>query len=225
MKTIAIIVAGGKGKRMGRGKQFIKIAGKPMLQWTVAAFDQTKAIDGIILVVSKEQIRLARRIKSKKIFCIVEGGKERFDSVRNGIAALPPSAEIVAIHDGARPAVTPEIIGASIAEAKKYGAVVVGVLLKDTIKKVESRTLNVERSLDRSELWAAQTPQVFKVDIIKNAYSRLATRDPRLVTDDAMPVERMGIPVKMVPGTYENLKVTQPEDLDLAAAILKKRRK
>lgn len=226
MRNIAIIVAGGKGKRMGQPKQFLKLAGKPMLQWTVAAFDQTRAIDGIILVVSKEQIRLARRIKSKKIFCIVEGGKERFDSVRNGLAALPPSAEIVAIHDGARPAVTPEIIGASIAEAKRVGAVVVGVPVKDTLKRVTRHASRViGQTIDRSSIWQAQTPQVFKVDIIKNAYSRLVTRDPRRFTDDAMLVERMGIPVKMVMGTYENLKVTQPGDLVVAAAILKKRRK
>jgi 2-C-methyl-D-erythritol 4-phosphate cytidylyltransferase len=221
MKTVAVIVAGGKGKRMGRRKQFLKIAGKTILQWTVAAFDQTGVIDGIVLVVAKEQLRLARKIKSKKLISIVEGGKERFDSVRNGLAALPPSVEMVAIHDGARPAVTPKIIEAAVSEANRTGAAVAGFPLKDTIKKVERRKLSVERSLDRAELWAAQTPQVFKISIIQRAYQHIRGDE----TDDAMLVERMGIPVKMVMGTYKNLKVTQPEDLIIAAAILKKRRK
>jgi len=219
MKTIAIIVAGGKGKRMGKPKQFLKIEGKPMLEWTVAAFQRAQSIDGIILVVSKEDLAKAKRIRSAKIIEVVESGKERTDSVRNGLKVLPPSAEIVVIHDGARPAVTVDIIERSVREAKKCGAIVAGVPVKDTVKKVESRKLKVERSLNRDELWLAQTPQTFKVSLIRRAYAQPAEK----VTDDAMLVEKLKIPVKMVMGAYENLKVTTPEDLKLMAAILKDR--
>jgi 2-C-methyl-D-erythritol 4-phosphate cytidylyltransferase len=215
--TYAIIVAGGKGKRMGRPKQFLTIAGRPMLAWTLSAFQKSKAIDGIILVVDREQLFSAKKLNQKKVIGIAAGGKERQDSVRNGLALLPPSTKIVAIHDGARPAITPQVIEKSIKEAKKFGAVVVGVPVKDTIKTVDRRPSTVDRTLNRAELWAAQTPQAFKVGIIKKAYSRLR----RKVTDDAMAVEKLGISVKMVLGSYSNLKVTTPEDLKIMEGILK----
>lgn len=217
--TYAIIVAGGKGRRMGRPKQFLRIAGKPMLAWVLGAFQKARAIDGIILVVAKEQLAAAKRLRYSKIFRVVAGGKERQDSVRNGLRQLPESAEIVAIHDGARPAVTPEIIERSVRAARKCGAAVAGVPVKDTIK-VTSNQLTVTRTIDRNKLWAAQTPQAFKVSLIKKAYSKLKGN----VTDDAMAVEKSKIPVKMVMGSYENLKVTTPEDLKILETILKNRR-
>ncbi|MFH1386529.1 MAG: 2-C-methyl-D-erythritol 4-phosphate cytidylyltransferase [bacterium] len=218
MKNIVIIVAGGQGKRMGKPKQFLRIAGKPMLDWTVAAFQKCKEIDGIVLVVSEEQLALAKKIKAGKIIAIIPGGKERQDSVRNGLAELPASTEIVAIHDGARPGVSVETIERSIDEAKKLGAIVVGVPVKDTVKKVMSNGERVMGTLNRNELWAAQTPQTFQVEIIKKAYDKLTEN----VTDDAMAVEKLGIPVKMVMGEYTNIKVTTPEDLSIMASILKK---
>ena len=229
MKTFAIIVAGGKGKRMGRPKQFIKIAGKPMLEWTVGAFQKSGSIDGIILVVAQEQLSLARKLKFPKIFKIVAGGKERTHSVLNGLKALPDTVEIVAIHDGARPMVTPKLIEESIKAAKKYGASVVGVPVKDTVKTVKvvspstslgasSKKLVVSKTVDRSALWAAQTPQTFKVSMINKAYADLR----EAVTDDAMAVEKAGFPVKMVMGSYKNIKITTPEDLVIGEAFLKK---
>jgi len=223
--TYAIIVAGGRGQRMGRRKQFLPIAGKPMLWWTVSAMQKAKVIDGIILVVAREQLRLARRLKFSKVSAVVAGGRERPDSVRNGLKALPAAAEIVAIQDGARPAVTPGIIAASVKAARKYGAAVVGVPIKDTVKKVSSKPLDfargkqlaVSRTVDREGLWAAQTPQTFRVALIKRAYAKLRGR----ITDDAMAVEKLGIRVKMVMGSYANLKVTAPEDLKIMEAILK----
>jgi 2-C-methyl-D-erythritol 4-phosphate cytidylyltransferase len=217
MRNIVIIVAGGKGKRMGKPKQFLKIAGKPMLAWTVAAFQKCHAIDGIILVVAKEQMTLAKRIKAAKLIAVVSGGEERQDSVRNGLVALPASTEIVAIHDGARPGLSVETIERSIKEAKNYGAVVVGVPVKDTIKVVSRQSLVVSQTADRSNLWAAQTPQTFQLEIIRKAYDRLIEN----VTDDAMAVEKLGIPVRMVMGEYTNIKVTTPEDLTIMKSILK----
>ncbi|MFA5114089.1 MAG: 2-C-methyl-D-erythritol 4-phosphate cytidylyltransferase [Candidatus Margulisiibacteriota bacterium] len=223
MKNVAIIVAGGKGKRMGEPKQFLKLGGKPMLAWTVDVFQRTKAINGIILVVAEDQLPLAKRIKADKIIAIVPGGRERQDSVRNGLAAVPQATQIVVIHDGARPAVTPDLINNTLKEVRDCGAVIVGVPLKDTIKKVQYHGPKIIESgtVDRSGLWAAQTPQTFTLPIIKKAYGQL--RDN--VTDDAMAVEKLGIKVKMVMGSYENLKVTTPEDLRIMAVILKGRSK
>jgi 2-C-methyl-D-erythritol 4-phosphate cytidylyltransferase len=226
VKTIAIIVAGGKGKRMGRPKQFLKIAGRPMLAWTLEAFQKAEIIDGIILVIAKEQMATARRLRFSKILKVIAGGRERQDSVKNGLAALPEDCEIVAIHDGARPAVTEEIITRAVVAAREYGAVVIGVPVKDTIKRIESRKprlpagrLKVENriveTVKRDALWQAQTPQVFKKDIILQAYENDA-----VVTDDAMLVERLGIPVIMVMGSYLNLKVTTQEDLKIMEGLL-----
>ena len=227
MKNIAVIVAGGKGKRMGKPKQFLKIAGKPMLQWTIAPFQRSGMIDGIILVVAKEQLAPAKKLKYTKIIEVVAGGKERQDSVRNGIAALPDLAEIVVIHDGARPAVAVRLIEDSIKAAKKYGAAVVGVPVKDTIKQItnaECRMPNeckIIKTVSRKNLWAAQTPQSFKASILRKAYAKLHGQ----ITDDAMAVEKIGIPVKMILGAYENSKVTTPGDLKAMEAILKERGK
>jgi 2-C-methyl-D-erythritol 4-phosphate cytidylyltransferase len=149
---------------------------------------------------------------------VVEGGEERGDSVKHGLKAVSPDMDLVIVHDGARPLITPDIIEKAIGEAQEYGAVVVGVPVKDTVKKVESRTLIVERSLDRDELWQAQTPQIFKYEIITRAYAKKIT-----ATDDAKLVEDLGIKVKMVMGSYENIKITTPEDLIVAEAILRSR--
>ncbi|OGC09349.1 2-C-methyl-D-erythritol 4-phosphate cytidylyltransferase [candidate division WOR-1 bacterium RIFCSPLOWO2_12_FULL_45_9] len=215
MKTVAIISAAGCGKRMGRPKQFLEICGRSILERTLAVFESTQLINEIILVVNAEDIEKAGRLKFSKIKKIVAGGRERRASVFNGLKALSEEAEIVVIHDGARPFVTTEIIEQAIAEARQCGAVVVGVPSQDTIKKVESRTLNVERSLNREEIWAAQTPQVFKKEIILQAYQNQSQ-----ATDDAMLVEKMGLPVKMVMGSYRNIKITTPEDLEIAEGLI-----
>ncbi|MFH1576253.1 MAG: 2-C-methyl-D-erythritol 4-phosphate cytidylyltransferase [Candidatus Margulisiibacteriota bacterium] len=216
MKTVAIITAAGYGRRMGQPKQFLEIEGKPILARTIAVFEQTKIIDEIIVVVNQEDVERVKKFKYKKLKQVVAGGKERQDSVYNGLRALPADTEIVAIHDGARPFISPEIIEQAVDEALEVGAVVVGVPVKDTIKKVASS--QVVSSQDRNELWAAQTPQVFKKDIILKAYEAQAQAQ---VTDDAMLVEKLGIPVKMVLGSYQNIKITTPSDLQMAQGILK----
>ena len=139
MKTVAIIVAGGTGKRMGGPKQFIKLAGKPMLAWTVDAFQRNKAIDGIILVVTPDQLDLAAKIKASKIIAVVPGGRQRQDSVRNGLAALPKGVQIVLIHDGAAGGGSRDYQRKPIKAAKEHGAAIAAVPLKDTIKLVNRR--------------------------------------------------------------------------------------
>lgn len=219
MRTVAIITAAGYGKRMGRPKQFLEIGGKAILERTLSVFESAKVIDSVILVVNSEDVEQGKAFGFRKLDQVVAGGKERQDSVLNGLRALPADVQLVVVHDGARPFITVAMIEQAVAEAEKFGAVVVGVPLVDTIKKVESRELKVESSLDRRELWAAQTPQVFRKDIILKAYEEWAGK--LRVTDDAMLVEKMGVPVKMALGSYRNIKITTPEDLRLAEAMLK----
>ncbi|MBI5698868.1 2-C-methyl-D-erythritol 4-phosphate cytidylyltransferase [Candidatus Saganbacteria bacterium] len=214
MKIAVIIAAGGTGKRMGRPKQFLPLAGRAVVEWTIEVFRKVKDVDQIILVVSGEDLERAKNLGVK----VVEGGEERGDSVKNGLKAISPDCDLVIIQDGARPLITPDIIEKAIGEAQEHGAVVVGVPVKDTIKKVERGALIVERSLDRDELWHAQTPQIFRYDIITRAYAKRAS-----ATDDAKLVEDLGIKVKMVMGSYENIKITTPEDVIVAEAILRNR--
>lgn len=216
MKTIVIITAAGQGKRMGGPKQFLEIAGQPMLGRTIAAFEACPLIEGIILVVNEDYIEQAKQFKFSKILKVIAGGKERQDSVYNGIKALPAETEIVAIHDGARPFVTVDIIERSINEAKKSRAVVVGVPVKDTIKQVANS--QVAQTLDRKTLWAAQTPQVFKKELLVQAYE--SGYNKGVATDDAMLVEQLSVPVTMVVGSYQNIKVTTPEDLKFAEGLM-----
>lgn len=218
MKTVAIVTAAGHGKRMGQPKQFIEIGGKPILERTLAVFDGTKVIDEIVLVVNQEDIERAKKFKFAKLKQVVAGGEERQDSVYNGLKVLPEDCEIVAIHDGARPFITPEIIEKAVEEAKEFGAVVVGVPVKDTIKSVNSNQLTVTSTLNRDGLWAAQTPQVFKKEIILRAYEEGVSKHQ--ATDDAMLVEKLGIAPKMVMGSYQNIKITNSEDLKIAKGIL-----
>ena len=220
MKTVAIIVAGGQGKRMGRPKQFLAIAGKPMIEWTLSAFQKSKVVDGVIVVVAENDLSRARRLRFSKIIDVVAGGKERQDSVRNGLRALPSAAEIVLVHDGARPAVTPKMIEAAVRGARRHGAVVLGVPVKDTTKKVKPNAEIIE-TVNREDLWQAQTPQAFRASILKKAYARARGK----FTDDAMLVEKLGLPVKMIMGSYKNIKVTAPEDLGMIGTFLKGGRK
>lgn len=226
MQTIAIISAAGQGKRMGKPKQFLEIGGRPILEHTLSVFEECKAIDGIILVVNQEDLTRAKELKFSKLLKVVAGGAERQDSVYNGLKVLPKEAEIVVIHDGARPFVTSSIIEKAVEEAKQSGAVVVGVPLKDTVKKMTNNQIRmtnegaiIVETLDRKNLWAAQTPQVFKREIILRAYEE--GRSKYQVTDDAMLVEKLGIPVKMVMGSYKNIKITTPDDLIFAEGIIK----
>jgi 2-C-methyl-D-erythritol 4-phosphate cytidylyltransferase len=215
MKVAAIIAAGGSGKRMGRPKQFLPLLGRAVLEWSLEVFKKIKAIEQIILTVSGDDLERARNLG----VLVTEGGAERQDSVANGLKFVSPDCDLVLIHDGARPLITPDIVEKAIAEAGEHGAVAVGVPVADTIKQVESGQWTVEKTVDRGKLWQAQTPQVFKYEIITRAYKKIK----RKVTDDAQLVEDLGIKVKMIMGSYQNIKITSPEDLLIAEAILRSR--
>lgn len=225
-KVVAIIVAAGRGKRMGMdfNKQFILLNNKPILAYTLEKFEKTKSIDEIVLVVGKDEIGFVKeniidKYSIKKVSKIVAGGKERQDSVYNGLLAVKEHCSIILIHDGARPFIEEELIEKSIDMARKMGAVVVAVPVKDTIKRVDN-DMKVIDTLKRDELWSIQTPQTFQYKLLKKAYD-LNRENKDIVTDDAMMVERLGGTVNILKGSYKNIKITTPEDLIIAENILK----
>ncbi|NLM35356.1 MAG: 2-C-methyl-D-erythritol 4-phosphate cytidylyltransferase [Clostridiales bacterium] len=224
--NIGLIVAAGKGKRMGSeiSKQFLQLKGKPLLYYTIKAFSQCERINSIVLVLSKEELDFARKeivekYDFKKVTALVEGGKERQQSVYNGLKAIA-NCNIVAIHDGARPFVTTDIIEAGIDYAERFGASACGVRPKDTIKVVNEEGFSVTTP-DRNALMAVQTPQCFKYDLILECH-RQADIENYSATDDTMIVEKYGHRVYLYEGDYKNIKVTTPEDMLLGEEILDK---
>lgn len=221
-----IIAAAGMSNRMGSkiNKQFIAIGGKPILAHTIEKFEKCRYIDEIILVSKEEEIEYCRKeiikkYKFNKVTNIIRGGKERQDSVYNGILALDKRTDIVLTHDGARPFIKIENIEDGILGVIKHGACVIGVPVTDTIKVVKEDN-KVESTPIRSMLWAAQTPQCFHKDLLIKGYEK-AIIDGFLGTDDSSIVERIGHDVKMVMGSYENIKITTPEDIVLAESLFK----
>ena len=227
MKTVAIIPAGGSGRRMGSGiqKQYLLLGGIPVLVHTLRVFQSSPVVDEIFLVVSEGDIPEVRnaivgRYNLFKVSLIVAGGAERQDSVRNALAHLREEHGIVLVHDGVRSFVSGELIQRVVAVAEADGAVAVGVRVKDSVKEVNSAGW-VIKTVTREGLWLTQTPQAFRKPLILAAYERAAA-DGFCGTDDASLVERMGVPVRMIPGDYDNIKVTTPEDLTLGEAIIRR---
>jgi len=228
MKIVALIAAAGKGKRMNAriSKPFIPISGKPILAYTIEKFEQCKLIDKIYLIVSPEEREICQKniilkYNFSKVQELVDGGETRQDSIYNGLKVLDKDTDIVVIHDGARPLVEEIIIQDSIEKAQKYGAAIAVIPIKDTVKKSEN-SFFIDKTLNREEIWRAQTPQTFKYDIILPAYHR-AYEDKYLATDDASIVERYGRKVKLIIGSEENIKITTPFDIIVADIFLKKR--
>lgn len=226
MKNAVIVVAGGKGKRMNSNiaKQYLLLDGKEILFYTLKKFEDCDLVDEIILVTGKDEIEFCRKeivnkYGLKKVTNIINGGKERQDSVYNGIKALGEDTEIVLIHDGVRPFVRIEDIKKIIKETEKHGSCVLGVKVKDTVKLCDMQGVVLDTP-KRESLWLAQTPQSFKYTTVKEAYEK-AYKDGFWGTDDSMLVERMGEKIKMVEGSYNNIKITTPEDLYMGEAILK----
>jgi 2-C-methyl-D-erythritol 4-phosphate cytidylyltransferase len=220
----ALIVAAGKGTRMGQtgDKLFLEIAGRPVLAHTWHRFERAEPVQEIILVVRaeiEERVRqLATRFGFTKPFILVHGGKERQDSVWNGLSALNAAAEIVAIQDAARPCTSLALISATIEAARQNGAAVAAQPVTDTIK--ESRDgKRIDRTLDRTKLWAVQTPQTFRVEIIRRAISEVRKRG-LLVTDDTAACELIEQAVQLVVGPGPNPKVTRPEDVPYVEMLL-----
>lgn len=221
----AIIVAAGKGTRMGpdRDKLFLEVAGQPVIAHTWRRFAQVKDVDEIVLVVrdglQQAFLDLSAQYHLKKPFRLVVGGAERQDSVWNGLQALSPKTEIVAVQDGARPCTTEALIAATISAARETGAAVAAQPVTDTIKETTDGKL-ISRTLDRSRLWAVQTPQTFRVEVIRRALS--AVREQRLqVTDDTAACELIGQSVRLVASPTPNPKVTIPADLAYIEMLLK----
>jgi len=226
MKTAAIITAGGIGKRMGAGlpKQYLEVAGKPIIVHTIERFVGLAGIDQVIVTVPPgDESSFAADILSpfalNEMVTVVTGGAERQDSVSNGLLAVADDVEIVLVHDGVRPFIKKDIIERSVKCARDSGACVVAMPLKETIKRVNENG-NVEETVDRSTLWGAQTPQVFRRDILRKAFDK-AKGEGFYGTDDTMLVERLGLPVNVVEGDYHNIKITTIEDLAIAEAIVK----
>ncbi len=227
MKTGVIIVAAGKGRRMNSAvaKQYIELKGREILGYTIETFDKSEYIDDIVLVTGESDIEsvennIVKKYGFGKVRAVVAGGSERQYSVNNGLNAISADCDVVLIHDGVRPFVEDKYIKRLIDTACEYGACVLGVPVKDTIKVCDSENTIVSTP-ERSTLWAAQTPQCFRYDVIKKAYES-AMQDDILGTDDCMLAERTGVRVKMVEGDYNNIKITTPEDLYMGERILEK---
>lgn len=222
----AIVVAAGHGSRFGRPKQLVELAGAPLLAWSVRAFAHMPEIVDIVIVTEPENIEtvyaIAAAIVTDKPFTVVKGGDSRQSSVRAGIDALPQRCGAVLVHDGARPLVRANDVRNAMAVVRDGRASLLAVPVIDTIKVVDNKTGAVKRTLDRQELWAAQTPQCATMRDMRRAHID-ALRADLQAGDDAALLERSGVEVTAVPGTTENFKITVPEDLTRAEQILRER--
>lgn len=227
-KTVAIVLAGGKGTRMGGNvqKQYLQLQGKPLLVHALEAFECSQ-VDEIVIVAGNQDLEYVQKeivetFHISKVRAVVAGGAERYHSVYEGLKAAD-NCDIVLIHDGARPLVTNIIIDQAIKGAKEWQACVVGMPVKDTIKMIDDDQYS-HNTPDRRFLWQVQTPQAFSYDLIMKAYHQMMAdvKFQEGVTDDAMVVEQqMDKKIKLIEGSYENIKVTTPEDLIIAEAILR----
>ena len=230
MKTTAIVLAAGQGKRMHSTvqKQFMILKGKPLLCYSLSCFQKSREIDEIILVTGEESIDFCKediveKYGFSKVRTVVAGGRERYDSVYQGLLACQ-DCDYVFIHDGARPFVTEEILVRAKTAAAAHKAAVVGMPSKDTVKIADEDQM-ISQTPKRSLVWTIQTPQVFSYPLIRNAYEKARNQSMENITDDAMVAELYGnIKIPLVEGSYENIKITTPEDLIVAESILEKRR-
>ncbi len=225
-KCIAIVLAGGKGKRMESDvpKQYIELKGKPILYYSLKQFQNCEVIDEIILVTGKDELEYCKeniieKYGLNKVKKIIVGGKERYNSVYNAMQSIE-ECDYVFIHDGARPFIENMVLNNAYRCVKEYKACVVGVQAKDTVKIADGEGF-ISNTPNRENVWIIQTPQVFDWNIIKEAYELLMESNCNNVTDDAMVVENMmNYKVKIVHGNYENIKVTTPSDLVIANSFL-----
>ena len=226
----AIILAGGKGSRMHSEiqKQYMEVLGKPLIRYSLEAF-QDSDVQEIVLVTGagEEEYAAGKLVEAggfSKVIAVVAGGRERYHSVYEGLKALK-DCDYVLVHDGARPLVTGAVIARAIAGARQYAACVVGMPVKDTIKVAGADGYAVATP-DRTQLWQVQTPQAFSYSLLRGAYDWIMEDESRQkgITDDAMVVElSTGKKIRLMEGSYENLKVTTPEDLVMAEALLRRR--
>lgn len=226
MRWGAVIVAAGRGLRLGRPKQFIELAGLPMVGWSIQTFAEMSEIAELVVVTEPESLdpmrQLIARLAPNVRYSVVRGGETRQDSARHGVIALGPSSSATFVHDGARPLVTAADARAGMHEVGAGRAALLAEPAVDTIKRVDPASRRVEETLDRRSLWAAQTPQFALAADLRKAHER-AHREGVVATDDAALLERIGLEVVVVPAAAENFKVTHPEDVARAEAILRAR--
>lgn len=221
MRAAAIIVSGGSGSRMGRPKQFLPLAGSTVAELSLKCFVDMAEVESVVLVLGEDSFKEhGERLAGGKVM-VVEAGPTRMGSVRNGFAALPKNIDVVAVHDGARSMITPAIVRETLVEAAKSGAAVAAVPVKDTLKIVERSGMIVSETPDRARFWAAQTPQTYRYAILKEALEKFAGDAD--ATDESQLVERCGHKVTVVESSYENFKITTPEDITMAGAIIEAR--
>jgi len=228
MRVAAVLVAAGRGERFGHGlpKAFVSLAGRPLVLRAAEALSAAPEVTCIVPVVPANAMErfgalLAEFGEPAGLAAPVAGGAERQDSVRAGIEALPPDFDLVAVHDAARALVRPEAVSRVVAVAARSGAAILATPVRDTIKRVSEG--RIVATPDRATCWAAQTPQVFRVELLREALAKAASAGHR-ATDDAALVERLGITVHVVEGDSDNLKLTHPEDLAVAERILAHRK-
>ena len=228
MKSTAIVLAAGQGKRMNSKvqKQFLLIKGKPVLYYSLSCFQNSREIEEIIVVTGKDSINFCKQeiIEAygfSKVKAVIAGGRERYDSVYAGLCACEDS-DYVFIHDGARPFLTEDMIRRGKEAVLASGACVIGMPSKDTIKIADENGMGASTP-SRSLVWNIQTPQIFSYTAIREAYERARQQNMADITDDAMVMERFGnMKIKLVEGSYENIKITTPEDILVAEKILEK---
>jgi 2-C-methyl-D-erythritol 4-phosphate cytidylyltransferase len=228
MRTVALVLAAGRGERLGHSlpKAFAPLAGRPLLLHALGALGAVAEIDSQVPVIpgdafERHRAATAGLAGALRLAAPVRGGRERQDSVRAGLAALSPGTELVLVHDAARPLVRPEAVRRVIAAARECGAAILAVPVRETIKRAVAG--RVVETPPRAECWAAQTPQVFRIEILREALAKAAAEGV-VGTDCSQLVEALGVEVRVVPGDADNLKITGPEDLALAEALLARRR-
>ena len=221
----ALIVAAGKGVRMKspKAKQYMPLAGIPILSRTLLAFDRCPVIDALFLTVSPEEQQYCQReivdpLNLSTALTIVSGGESRQESVYNGLEAMDAGDHWVGIHDGVRPFIAPELIEACFKTAQTKGSCILGLPVVETLKEVDDEAI-IRQTRDRSDIWLAQTPQVFRLIDIRKAHAD-ARQKAYLATDDAALMERIGLPVAVLPGSRYNIKITTNDDLLMAEAIV-----
>ena len=226
-RCVAIVLSAGQGKRMHSKvqKQFLEIQGYPVLYYSLRCFQESPLIQDIILVTGEESIsyckeEIVQKYGFTKVSAVIPGGKERYDSVYAGLCECR-DCEYVLIHDGARPFVTEEILKRGLQKVKETGACVIGMPSKDTVKLSDEEGY-VKETPNRKCVWTIQTPQIFSYSLIREAHDSIRQKDMSKITDDAMVVEQeTGAKVALAEGSYQNIKITTPEDLDIAEAFLK----
>jgi 2-C-methyl-D-erythritol 4-phosphate cytidylyltransferase len=217
-----VVPAGGRGVRMGSKKQGLPVFGRPILRWTLDVLEATPQVAGVVVAVPPEDVvSWRRRLRGcRKLRAVVAGGTERQDSVARGLAAVPASVGWIAVHDGVRPCITPRLVAAVLEAARAHDAAIAALPVAETLKRGLGGW--VKDTLDRDGIWTVQTPQAFRAHLLREAHRRAAAEGV-LATDEASLVERLGVPVRLVPGLPGNVKITRPDDLPLARTLLRMR--